>query len=107
MSQVLVGFRNEELHGNVAIDLETYNITLDNISLSLIQWRNVRDRIDKVLSRKHPEANKATPNPRGSLFIIQNLKSLNAISRGHIKKAPWWCRWLFDFVITKDKLERN
>ena len=74
--------------------------------LSLEQWQELERRVNLFFHRagmlevKRP----ADSNSGTSSFLTHNLKQILSRESGAIKRPPWWLRWLFDGVITKETL---
>jgi len=48
----------------------------------------------------------AAPGPierSSSPFLRENLGPILSFRRGRLKKAPWWLRWLFHGVVTRER----
>lgn len=100
LNRVLVG------DSPIAFDVE-WNVRVGGHWMAAEEWEALRDRIDQPLAR----ANKIKKFVGGTRsfgshpFLTGNLKYINSATRGHIKRAPWWLRWLFEGVVDKSKLE--
>ena len=73
------------------------------------RWQEIVERADRQAIRggwkeKPPKFGNAAPlEGRGSNFLGENLSQIIEVrERGHIRNAPFWLRWLFDGVITKE-----
>ena len=87
----------------IKIDLAEGNVHIDGCSLTPTEWSSLKRRVDKALSRKFGEVKPPpAPTPRGTKFILKNLKTLNSVQRGWVRPAPWFLPW-FEWVITKDE----
>lgn len=71
------------------------------------QWETLRDRIDKPLLRlgKIEARGGGVRSHGGHPILIHNLDYINEHRyTGRMKKAPWFLRWLYSGIITKEKL---
>ena len=69
-------------------------------------WVTLRTRVDKILRRAG--VIKEAPNPaRGvsSNFLSVNHEQIQVFKRGVLKRAPFWLRWLFEGVVTKESYD--
>ena len=69
------------------------------------KWIDFRGRVDTImvhegLVQKGPEPTKV----RSSNFLGANVEEIIACQRGRMKRAPWWLRWLYDQIVTKEPL---
>lgn len=83
----------------------TQTLLLGGDDWTAAQWIQFRSRVDALMLhegmvKKGPEPNKA----RASDFLSANVERIIATKRGRLRPAPWWLRWLFDMVVTKEDL---
>jgi hypothetical protein len=106
----------------------TRTLLLAGEEFTLTEWLEIRRRIDLIVKRamtdedwqeyreqrnfmdktsRLPQDMREAPPPwegKGSSFLSKNIMDLTSRKRGRIKGAPWWLRWLFDAVVTKEEL---
>jgi hypothetical protein len=88
----------------VTIDRGQRTLTFDPGEISFDAWKAYVEKINKQMEIFGEEPWEK-PKPVLSLsaeFILENHKGLNEMTRGKLKKAPWWLRWLFDAIVTKE-----
>ena len=90
----------------VAFD-EEWNVRVAGQWMTPEEWESIRDRVDAPLMRANrlKKAVGATRSYGSHPFLIGNLRYINAARRGLIKKAPFWLRWLYEGIVTKDDLK--
>ena len=93
-----IGFTKSERMMHVAGEDMTYE-----------RWCEIVERVDRMAIRsgwkgKPPKFGNAAPlEGRGSNFLSENLSEIVEVrKRGHIRKAPFWLRWAYDGIITKE-----
>lgn len=62
-----------------------------------LAWLGKRDRLPIEL--RDYEAKK---DHGASSFLSNNLTAINGRWRGFLRRAPWWLRWRYDAVVTKE-----
>ena len=89
----------------VKINIDDGRVTIDGVTMSDQEWVELRHRVDAVLVRKDFGERKPRPveTPKGTKFILKNIKTLNDVQRGYVKPAPKFLRRWFDWVITKEE----
>ena len=89
----------------VSIDGDQRVLTFDGGEIPFADWKLYITRINKQLERFGEEPfEKAAPILSLSAeFILENHEGINSMKRGKLKKAPWWIRWLFDSIVTKEE----
>ena len=68
----------------IRIDLDDGSVTIGDCKIGDNDWLALKRRIDKVLTRKgfgEPRL-QAVETPRGTKFILKNLKTLNDVQCG-------------------------
>ncbi len=112
----------------VAYDRIAHTLRLAGDEYTLQEWLEFRRRVDLIVSREMteeewkeyreernfidkrsrlPQAMREPPPPwegRSSSFLSANVSAINRFRRGLLIEAPWWLRWLFDGVVTKQEL---
>lgn len=69
-----------------------------------IAWLGKRDRLPPELRDYEPVPAKPMPTWFGeNIEAIHQLK----LTRGQIRRPPWWLRWMFDAVVDKREYGRN
>ncbi|MAH51043.1 hypothetical protein CMI37_34825 [Candidatus Pacearchaeota archaeon] len=96
-------------HKAVVLDIEEGKVNLAGNWYTPQEWSERARRVTEAM-QKHgllplEPVMKSTRSHGSHPFLIGNLKYINSAKRGHIKKAPWWLRWLYEGVVSKDKLE--
>lgn len=86
----------------------TGTLHLAGEDLTFEQWQELERRVNLLFQRdgkaKPGRKNvQADPAHGTSSFLSQNLKAILSRDKGKIKDAPWWLRWLYDAVITKQE----
>jgi|TARA_Y100000310_G_scaffold341042_1_gene438895 hypothetical protein len=76
---------------------------------TLNRWMKTVERVNKMLVTERwmpdPRKNGVTGSHRGSSnFLTHNHQAIVAQTQGRMKRAPWWLRWLYSAVITKEQL---
>jgi len=93
----------------VGFTKSTGTLHLAGDDLTLEQWQELERRINLLFTRaglqKAPRRDKARDPASGtSSFLTHNLKQILDRDKGIIKDPPFWLRWLYSGVITKERL---
>lgn len=112
----------------VVFDQATGCLSLAGEEVPLAQWLETRRRIDLLMKRGLTEAgwkalreqlawlgkrdrlpqelrdHETPPAPPASGFLTHNLEAINRLKAGTLKVPPFWLRWLYGAVVTKDGL---
>jgi hypothetical protein len=68
-------------------------------------WLELRFRVDSLLMHAGVFAKgQDVAKGKSSSFLTNNHVAIHKLPRGRLKKAPWWLKWLFDAVVTKEEL---
>lgn len=108
--RVMLSIGQKDEDGNkpkVTVDLENQEVVLPSATLDFPRTLNLMNRLNRIFERNGviPGRKDGAAHPlRSTNFIYENIQEINATKRGKLKKAPWWLRWKFDKVITKDEL---
>lgn len=63
-----------------------------------LAWLGKRDRLPPELrDYEAPSQHQAA-----SSFLTDNLDEINKLQHGKLRPAPWYLRWLYDAVVTKE-----
>lgn len=92
----------------IRLNLEDGTVTVAGVPMSAKEWDVLAAGIDRALVRTgFVVQNKRTPNPSvtASRFVVENIRKINAMTRGRIKKAPLLLRWCYDYVVSKEELK--
>jgi len=106
------GFQHIRFHRAVVpfeIDIPTGMLRFDAGEMPASEWAAYSARIQRNLERAQL-VNVPKPKPRPSLsaqFIAENYSAINAAKRGRMKRAPWWLRLFYDFVVGKEPFHDN
>jgi len=72
------------------------------------KWLGTVDRVWRLLKAeklvKEPVKEVAPWEGKSSTFLGYNVMEINSLSRGVLKKPPFWLRPFYDRVVTKDIL---
>lgn len=100
LTHVLVGGQPVVFNG------ETNRLTIAGQEFDLIQWMELRRRIDLVYQRagllEKVAPAKSDVEGRSSSFLTRNWRPITDQQSGTWRKPPWWLRWLYSAVITKE-----
>jgi len=93
----------------VGFTTPTGTLHLAGDDLTLEQWQEIERRINLFFERagliKSPRKNRASDPAHGtSSFLSRNLKQILARDKGLLKDPPFWLRWLYSGVVTKENL---
>lgn len=100
LTKVLVGGESLAFNG------QTRKLVLAGTEYDVYEWLELRHRIDLFyeqdgqLQKVQPE--KSDWDSNSSQFISRNLRAVAAHRVGTWKKPPWWLRWLYSAVISKE-----
>jgi len=88
----------------------TGTLHLAGDDLTLEQWQEIERRINLFYIRAgliaDPKKDRSRdPAAGSSSFLTRNLRQILTRERGAIKPAPFWLKWLYDGVITKEEEE--
>ena len=90
---------------SVAFTRSTLTLRIGGRDCSAQEWIDYRGKVDSLLL--HEGVVKKVPEPnrgRSSDFLSVNVERIVGMKRGRLKPAPWWLRWLFDAVVSKEEL---
>ena len=85
---------------------ESHNVVIAGSQLDVWKWLELKNRIDQRFIRDG-QLEKVSP-PKGewdgtsSRFLTRNWRAVSKQKVGTMKKAPFWLRWLYSAVITKE-----
>jgi len=90
--------------GNVSFN--EGNVYLAGTEYTPSKWLELRRRVDKVLIERGQIEEVAPPKApwegKSSSFLTNNTMAIVTHDRGVFKRPPWWLRWLYSAVVTKD-----
>jgi len=106
LKKVLVGGKP------VGWDNSTGTLHLAGEEVTLEQWQEIERRINLFYSRKglikDPRKNKGSdPNSGTSSFLTNNVRQILDREVGIMKNPPFWLKWLYSGVITKERYSRD
>ena len=92
--------------GGQPVSFENGHLCLAGEEVTPERWEQLKVRIDTLLRREGLlEPPKEAPRSLGSgRFLLNNLPIINTLKRGKIKQPPFWLKWLYDGVVTKEVL---
>ncbi len=85
---------------------ETRKVQISEESFDVWEWREFVHRIDSLFI-EDGQLEKVSP-PKGewdgmsSHFLTRNFRAISRQKVGTMKRPPWWLRWLYSAVITKE-----
>jgi hypothetical protein len=94
----------------IGITRSTQLLDIAGEEWTLERWQDAVDRVNSMLIQERwiedPSKNvKSTDiNAGSSSFLSNNVTEILIRTRGKIKRAPFWVRWAYDSVITKESL---
>ena len=90
-------------NGGLALryDPPSRTIQLGDDVLPVDDWHSLRNHVERVLIRGG--AYPPRPPVKVNQFLNRNMEDLVKVKRGRVQRAPWWLRWAFDSVITKEE----
>ena len=100
LTHVLVGEEPVEYNG------VSHKATLSGTEFDAWDWLELRHRVDELFIRDG-RLEKVSP-PKGewdsasSRFLTRNWRAIVKQRVGTMKRSPWWLRWLYSAVITKE-----
>ncbi len=94
---------------NVSIHVSEGKIYFSSNQQTVPEWNSWTEKVDKTLEhyglKAKPVSPTGTKSYGGHPFLVKNLKAINSHKRGYIKRPPWFLRWCFDGVVTKERYE--
>ena len=89
-------------------DGDITTVELSGTTFDAAQWHRVKERIDKVFVRAGlgPVKDEQAKPRKGSVpsnFFSANHIAIGGMSRGVLQPVPWWLRWKYDAVVTKEE----
>ena len=91
--------------GNVSFNES--NVYLNGTEYTPERWLELRRRIDKVLIDRGQIEEVAPPQApwegKSSSFLTNNTMPILEHKTGYFKSPPWWLRWLYSAVVTKER----
>ena len=91
--------------GNVAF--QGSNVYLAGTEYTPEKWLELRRRVDKgLIDRGQIEEvglPKAPWEGKSSSFLTNNTMPILEHKQGYFQSPPWWLRWLYSAVVTKEK----
>ena len=115
----------------VVYNSATGTVTLGEQEMTIDEWLEFRRRIDLIVKRlmsrtqwQETKEKMATLDKNSRLpttmrehqtrssypagnFFVANLEPINRQKRGRMKRAPWYLRWFYDAVVTKEALNAD
>ena len=98
---------NSLVIGNSNVSFEDSNVYLAGTEYTPEKWLELRRRVDKVLIERG-QLEEITPpkapwEGESSSFLTNNTMPIIEHKEGYFKRPPWWLRWLYSAVVTKEK----
>tara|TARA_Y100000310_G_scaffold7604_1_gene8341 strand:+ start:329 stop:718 length:390 start_codon:yes stop_codon:yes gene_type:complete len=91
--------------GNVSFN--DANVYLAGTEYTPERWLELRRRIDKVLIDRGQIEEVAPPQApwegKSSSFLTNNTMPILEHKQGYFNRPPWWLRWLYSAVVTKER----
>ena len=93
----------------VAFTRSTATLRIGGRDYTIEEWKEVTRQIGLLHDRKSERkaAHGRDPNHGSSSFLTANLNEIHRRQRGMIQDSPWWLRWLYGGVITKEVLRAD
>jgi hypothetical protein len=93
--------------GDGNVSFEGSNVYLAGTEYTPQEWLELRRRVDKVLVDRGQIEEVAPPKApwegSSSSFLSNNTMPIVEHKEGYFKQPPWWLRWLYSAVVTKEK----
>jgi len=93
--------------GNGNVSFNESNVYLNGTEYTPEKWLELRRRIDKVLIERGQIEEIAAPKApwegKSSSFLTNNTMPILEHKTGYFKTPPWWLRWLYSAVVTKER----
>ena len=98
---------NSLVIGNSNVSFEDSNVYLAGTEYTPEKWLELRRRVDKVLIERG-QLEEITPpkapwEGESSSFLTNNTMPIIEHKEGYFKRPPWWLKWLYSAVVTKEK----
>jgi hypothetical protein len=91
----------------VAYNNEVHKLTIAGTEYDAYEWLELRHRIDQILERdgqiERVSPAKGEWDGSSTQFLTRNWRSVAKHHVGTWKRPPWWLRWLYSAVITKEE----
>jgi hypothetical protein len=93
--------------GDSNVSFEGSNVYLAGTEYTPEKWLELRRRVDKVLIERG-QLEEITPpkapwEGESSSFLTNNTMPIIEHKEGYFKRPPWWLKWLYSAVVTKEK----
>ena len=92
--------------GDGNVSFEGSNVYLAGTEYTPQGWLELRRRVDKVLIDRGQIEEVAPPQApwegNSSSFLTNNTMPILEHKRGYFNRPPWWLRWLYSAVVTKE-----
>ena len=93
--------------GDECVVFEDERIQIAGSDYTPNQWLELRGRIDRVLVDRgfieEVGPPKAPWEGQSSSFLTNNTMPILEHKQGYFKSPPWWLRWLYSAVVTKEQ----
>ena len=93
--------------GDECVVFEDKHIQIAGSDYTPKQWLELRSRIDRVLVDRgfieEVGPPKAPWEGQSSSFLTNNTMTILNHKQGYFKSPPWWLRWFYSAVVTKEK----
>ena len=84
----------------------THKLFLGGNDYDVYEWLELRHRFDKVFERdgqlERVSPAKGEWDGQSSHFLTRNWRAIVKQKVGTWKQPPWWLRWLYSAVVTKE-----
>ena len=92
--------------GDGNVSFEGSNVYLAGTEYTPQGWLELRRRVDKVLIDRGQIEEVAPPQApwegNSSSFLTNNTMPILEHKQGYFNRPPWWLRWLYSAVVTKE-----
>ena len=93
--------------GGQNVSFEKECLHLGGKDYSPKEWLELRRRIDSVFVDRRLIEEVGPPmapwEGKSSSFLTNNTMAIVEHDRGEFKRPPWWLRWLYSAVVTKER----
>jgi hypothetical protein len=93
--------------GDGNVSFEGSNVYLAGTEYTPQEWLELRSRIDRVLVNRglieEVGPPKAPWEGNSSSFLTNNTMPILEHKQGYFNSPPWWLRWLYSAVVTKER----
>ena len=98
---------NSLVIGSGSVSFQGSTVYLAGTEYTPEQWLELRRRVDKVLIERGQLEEVSPPKApwegESSSFLTNNTMPILDHKEGYFKQPPWWLKWLYSAVVTKEK----